>query len=145
MAIDYRPSDKHSEHSFLPILEALLVAAIWASSFVAVKVVLVYAGPLTIGGLRYFIGFLFSIPFLAMKRRSGAHVPLAPLTRNEWFQLSVMGIFQYTIANASLFFALKTVSATSGALALSLVPIPVLIISAVFLHERPRGFSSSAL
>ena len=136
MSIQDRFSD---EHSLLSVGEALLSAAIWASSFVAVKMVLAYTGPLTAGGLRYFIAFLLSIPFLAMKRGPGARVLLPPLTRNEWFQLAVMGIFQYTIANAALFFALMTVSATSGSLALSLVPIPVVIISATFLRERPRG------
>ena len=129
----------HDKESFLPVGEALVSAAIWASSFVGVKMVLAYTGPLSAGGLRYFIAFLLSIPLLAMKRRSGARVSLPPLTRNEWFQLAIMGIFQYTIANAALFFALMTLSATSGSLALSLVPIPVVIISAIFLRERPRG------
>ncbi len=139
MAFIQRSLTTTSEYSLLPVGEALLAAVIWASSFVAVKVVLAYTGPLTAGGLRYFIAFLLSIPLLAMKRRSGKGDHILHLAKTEWIQLSIMGIFQYTIANAALFFALKTVSATSGSLALSLVPIPVLIISALFLHERPHG------
>lgn len=127
------------EHPLLPVTEALLTAAIWSSSFVGVKVVLAYTGPFTTGGLRYFIAFLLSIPFLIMKRGSKRRALSSRLTKAEWLQLSAMGIFQYTIGNAALFFALKTISATSGSLALSLVPIPVLIISSIFLHERPRG------
>ncbi len=140
MSIFDHSSDTHSEHSLLPVAEVFLAAIIWSSSFVAVKVVLAYTGPFTTGGLRYFIAFLMSIPLLVMKRRSKGQVTLPHLTKAEWIQLSAMGISQYTIGNAALFFALQTISATSGALALSLVPIPVLLFSVIFLHERPRGF-----
>lgn len=139
MPIFGRSSDTTCESPFLPVAEAFLTAVIWSSSFVAVKFVLAYTGPFTTGGLRYFIAFLLSVPFLTMKRRSTGNAPVPPLKRSEWIQLSAMGIFQYTIGNAALFFALKTVSATSGSLALSLVPIPVLFFSVMFLHERPRG------
>ncbi len=132
-------SEATCESSFIPVVEAFLTAVIWSSSFVAVKFVLAYTGPFTTGGLRYFIAFLLSVPFLTMKRRSTENVPVSPLKGSEWIQLSAMGVCQYTIGNAALFFALKTVSATSGSLALSLVPIPVLFFSAMFLHERPRG------
>ncbi|HHR85267.1 MAG TPA: hypothetical protein ENL23_02840 [Candidatus Acetothermia bacterium] len=139
MSILNRSSAMHSEHSLLPVAEVFLAAMIWSSSFVAVKVVLAYTGPFTTGGLRYFIAFLMSIPLLVMKRRPKGQETLPRLTKAEWIQLSVMGISQYTIGNAALFFALQTMSATSGSLALSLVPIPVLLFSAIFLHERPRG------
>ncbi len=139
MSILNRSSAMHSEHSLLPVAEVFLAAMIWSSSFVAVKVVLAYTGPFTTGGLRYFIAFLLSIPFLMMKRGPKRRVLSSRLTKAEWLQLSAMGIFQYTIGNAALFFALQTMSATSGSLALSLVPIPVLLFSAIFLHERPRG------
>ena len=139
MSILDRSPGTHFQHSLLPVAEALLTAIIWSSSFVAVKIVLAYTGPFTTGGLRYFIAFLLSIPLLVMKRGSKRRASSPRLTKAEWLQLSAMGIFQYTIGNAALFFALKTISATSGSLALSLVPIPVLIISNIFLHERPRG------
>jgi len=139
MSILDRSSGKHSEHSLIPVAEVFLAAIIWSSSFVVVKVVLAYTGPFTAGGLRYFIAFLMSVPLLVMKHRSKGKVVLPHLKRTEWIQLSAMGIFQYTIGNGALFFALQTISATSGSLALSLVPIPVLLLSAIFLHERPRG------
>jgi len=139
MSILNPSSAMHSEHSLLPVAEVLLAAMIWSSSFVALKIVLAYTGPFTAGGLRYFIAFLLTIPFLVMKRRPKGQETFPRLTKAEWIQLSVMGISEYTIANAALLFALQTVSATSGSLALSLTPIPVLFLSAVFLHERPRG------
>jgi drug/metabolite transporter (DMT)-like permease len=126
------------EPSVLAVLESLLVAGIWASSFVGVKYVLDYTGPFSAGGLRYFIAFIMSVPFL-LKRWSNRNRPGLGLRSSELKKLSAMGIFQYTIGNAALFYALKTVSSTGGSLALSLVPIPVLIISSLFLHERARG------
>ena len=140
MSILDRSPGKPGRQSLLPVAEVFLAAMIWSSSFVAVKLVLAYTGPFTAGGLRYFIAFLMSIPWLVMKRRPKGRVTTYPLTKSEWIKLSAMGISQYTIGNAALFFALQTLSATSGALALSLVPIPVLFFSAIFLHERPRGF-----
>jgi len=48
------------------IIEALLATFIWASSFVFVKMILPDVGPLTIAGLRYFLGFLFLLPFMIL-------------------------------------------------------------------------------
>jgi drug/metabolite transporter (DMT)-like permease len=137
MAFLQRLTTKWLDHRFLPVVEAFLVAGIWGSSFVGVKYVLNYEGPLLVGGLRYFIAFLMSVPFFII-RLLDRNRPVLALRGSELKKLSAMGIFQYTIGNAALFFALQTVSATSGSLAISLVPIPVLIISTLFLREPAR-------
>ena len=49
----------------LALLEALLVSMVWASSFIFVKMALTELGPLTIGGLRYFLGFCLLAAFPA--------------------------------------------------------------------------------
>jgi probable blue pigment (indigoidine) exporter len=120
--------------------EALLTALIWSSSFIGVKVVLRYTGPLTTAGLRYFLAFLFLFPWLWQKRRSSPS-----LTRQQWSRFALMGLFQYTIGNGALFFALKTLPATTGSLALCLVPIPVLLLGIIRLKERPRPLQLLAL
>jgi hypothetical protein len=56
----------------LAILEAVFVNIIWTSSFIFVKLLLKNLGPLTIGGLRYFIGFLVLLPFMLRKGRLDA-------------------------------------------------------------------------
>ena len=65
---------KVQSHS-VAIIEGLLVTIIWASSFVFVKMALAYMGPLTIAGLRYFIGFLILLPFLAPRLRGLRGLP----------------------------------------------------------------------
>jgi len=137
MASLQRLVTKWLNHPFLPVVEALAVASIWGSSFVGVKYVLSYEDPLLVGGLRYFIGFILTLPFM-IRKALGRTCKMPGLKSHEWRQLSAMGLFQYTLGNAALFYALKTISSTSGSLAISLVPIPVLIISTLFLHEPAR-------
>ena len=114
--------------------ETLLSALIWSSSFVGVKAALAYAGPFTVAGLRYFLAFVFLLPWLFGRMRNSP-----PLIRSQWARFTLMGLTQYTIANGALFLALKTVSATTGSLALCLVPIPVLLLGFLRLKERPRS------
>ena len=109
-------------------------ALIWSSSFVGVKAALAYAGPFTVAGLRYFLAFVFLLPWLLGRMRNSPS-----LTRSQWGRFALMGLTQYTIANGALFLALKTVSATTGSLALCLVPIPVLLLGLLRLKERPRA------
>lgn len=113
----------------LALAEAVLVAAIWASSFVGVKAALTYTGPLTVAGLRYFLAFLLLAPWLWSRR-----VELSP---RAWRRFTAIGLAQYTVGNGALFWSLQTLSATAGSLSLSLVPIVVLLAEAVWLRERP--------
>lgn len=116
----------------LPIGEALLVAGIWGSSFVGVKVALDYAGPLTVAALRYSMAAAILIPWCL--RRSGSSDGLPVRT---WVRLVAIGVSQYTVGNGALFLALRAVSSTAASLAISLVPIPVLLLEVAYLRERP--------
>lgn len=118
----------------LPILEVLLVSAIWGSSFVGVKAALDHAGPLTIAALRYSIAAALLIPFIDWRKlsRSGMSVGL-------WGRFIAIGLSQYTIGNGALFLALRLIPATSASLALSLCPIPVWAFGVLVLHERPNA------
>jgi len=98
--------------------QMLIVVLIWSTSFVGVKVALRYTGPLTIAALRYFLAFLFLLPWLLVRRREFPHLP-----RAQWLRFSLMGIAQYTIGNGVLYIAMKTLSATTGSLVLCLLPI----------------------
>ncbi|MCK5827870.1 EamA family transporter, partial [Candidatus Bipolaricaulota bacterium] len=61
----------------LPIAEMVLVAAIWGSSFVGVKMALAHAGPLTIAALRYSIAAVLLLPWVlkTRMRASSLHRP----------------------------------------------------------------------
>ncbi|MEZ0395373.1 MAG: DMT family transporter [Anaerolineales bacterium] len=111
--------------------EALLVNFIWASSFVLVKIALQDFGPLTLGGLRYFLGFVVLIPFLA------ARVRLLRLSGRTWKRLLILGVCAYTLGNGTTFWALQSLSATTVSLLMSLVTLLVLLGGTVWLGEIP--------
>ena len=113
----------------LALFEALLVSMVWASSFIFVKMALTDLGPLTIGGLRYFLGFACLLPFL--KRRSFS------LPRAQWVRMALLGFSAYTLGNGALFWALQFLPATTGSFMMSLITITVLLGGAFWLREIP--------
>ncbi len=119
----------------LAIAEALLVTMIWSSSFVIVKIGLDSLGPLTIAGLRYFLGFILLLPLLLVRKRQ-----TGTITKNLWLRLTLIGISSYTIGNGALFWGLKYIPATTGSLLMSLIPLLVLVGAALFLKEIPSGW-----
>lgn len=93
-----------------------------------------YFGPVTIGGLRYFLGFLLLLPLLHRQRRkkNRAHRP--------WFLLAAIGLSAYTLGNGAAFWALEYLTATAASFAISTVPLFMLVIGAIHLAEIPtRG------
>ena len=128
----------HRRRRVAAIGQMLIVVLIWSTSFVGVKVALRYTGPLTIAALRYFLAFLFLLPWLLVRCREFPHLP-----RAQWLRFSLMGIAQYTIGNGVLYIAMKTLSATTGSLVLCVLPIPVCLWGIAYLKERaswPRLF-----
>jgi len=116
----------------LPIAEMVLVAAIWGSSFVGVKMALAHAGPLTIAALRYSIAAVLLLPWV-LKTRMRA----SSLHRSDWGKLTLIGFSQYAIGNGALFLALRVLSSTAASLAISLVPIPIVLLEIFHLKETP--------
>lgn len=111
--------------------EALLVNIIWASSFVFVKMALRELGPLTIGGLRYFLGFAVLLPFLLRRAR------LTRLTARAWMRLLLLGVCAYTLGNGATFWALQYLPATTVSFLMSLVTLLVLFGGTLWLGEIP--------
>lgn len=114
--------------------EALIANVIWASSFVLVKTALTELGPMTVTGLRYFLGFLALVPLMM---RNGLRVSLRKLSRGTWIRLALIGICGYPIGNGAMNWGLQFLSATTGALMLGLTPLLVLVLGIVWLREIP--------
>ncbi len=112
--------------------ESMLVTLIWSSTFVVVKIGLETLGPLTIAGLRYFLGAVVLLPFL-IKRQSLE----TPISKELWLRLILIGVSAYTIGNGALFWGLKYVPATTGSFLMSLIPLLVLAGGALLLREIP--------
>ena len=115
--------------------ESVLAMIIWASSFVFVKIGLEYMGPLTIAGFRYFLAFLFLLPFLIRKGTIRQ-----PISRGIWLRLFAIGISAYTVGNGALFWGLKYLPATTVSFLMSLSPLLILLAGSVWLKEIPTGW-----
>jgi drug/metabolite transporter (DMT)-like permease len=116
----------------ISIIEGILVAAIWASSFVFVKMGLIYMGPLTMAGLRYFLAALVLLPWLARHRAEVANLP-----RSMWLRLALIGLCAYTIANGAFYWGLRYLPATTVSFLMSFNPLLVLVASLLWLKEFP--------
>ncbi|MBI5029009.1 MAG: EamA family transporter [Chloroflexi bacterium] len=116
------------------LAEALAANLIWASSFVLVKIALNELGPMTITGLRYFVGFLVLIPLMA---RNGSAASIRALSRRAWIRLALIGICAYPIGNGLLVWGLQFMPATTGSFLLALSPLLVLFLGIFWLKEIP--------
>lgn len=114
------------------LILGLIATTLWASSFVLVKMALPHMGPLTIGGLRYFLGFIILLPLL-LKRRTQKVSPHRP-----WLLLLAIGLSSYTIGNGASFWALEYLPATTASFTLSTIPLFMLVIGAARLGEIPN-------
>jgi len=116
----------------LAIAEGLVTMLIWSSTFILVKKGLAYVGPLTLAGFRYFSAFLLLLPLLIHRRPV-----LRSWSGTLWLRLALIGLAAYTLGNGALFWGLKYVPATTGSFLLSLVPLLVLFMGALWLREIP--------
>ncbi len=121
-----------SPSRLVALLEGIIVNIVWASSFIFVKMALADLGPLTIGGLRYFIGFMCLLPFL--RRRHFA------LTRRQWLYMGLLGLSAYTIGNGAMFWALQYLPATTVSFLMGVITISVLLGGILWLKEIPTWF-----
>jgi len=116
----------------LAIVEAVFINIIWASSFIFVKIALKDMGPLTIGGLRYFIGFLILLPFILKSKRR------LSFSRAAWVQLFIIGVSSYTVANSAMFWSLLYLPATTVSFMMGLNALLVFIGGVIWLKEIPN-------
>jgi drug/metabolite transporter (DMT)-like permease len=116
----------------ISVIEGILVAVIWASSFVFVKMGLIYMGPLTLAGLRYLLAASVLLPWLLRQR-----VEVARLPRSMWLRLALMGLCAYTIANGAFYWGLRYLPATTVSFLMSFNPLLILIASLLWLKEFP--------
>jgi drug/metabolite transporter (DMT)-like permease len=116
----------------LAIVEAVFINIIWASSFIFVKMALKDLGPLTIGGLRYFIGFLILLPFILRSKRR------LSFSRAAWIQLFIIGFSSYTVANSAMFWSLLYLPATTVSFMMGLNALLVFIGGVIWLKEIPN-------
>jgi len=122
--------DKSRREHRLALGAVILSALIFSTSAVIIKIVVSYTGPFTAAGTRYLIAFLFLFTWLRIRRKAAPSI-----TGSTWLRFLLVGVLT-AVASGSIFFALKTVSATTASLAFCLTPIPALLSGTIWLKER---------
>lgn len=115
------------------LLQAILVVTIWATSWVMIKIGLEDIPPFTFAGLRYFLAFLVLLP-LAFRKQNLSEI--LRLTRRDWTNLVILGLFYYTINQGAVYAALAHLPAVSVSLVLSLTSILTAWIAGRSLGEK---------
>jgi drug/metabolite transporter (DMT)-like permease len=113
---------------------ALLVTALWSSSFVLIKRGLADIPPLYFATLRYALAFAILLAVMAATRRSRKE-PL-PAGRRRWVLLTAAGLAGYTVAQGFQYVGLYYLPAVTTSLVLNFTPFFVILLGASFLDER---------
>jgi len=119
----------------MAVLLALVVTALWASSWVIIKFGLEEIPPITFAGLRYGLAaaILFGLMLANRESRSAARKQ----HRRWWIAIAGYGIIFVTITQGTQFLALSLLPAIMVSLILNLTPIVVLFLSVALFKERP--------
>jgi drug/metabolite transporter (DMT)-like permease len=114
------------------LVENILANLIWSTSFILVKLGLPHMSPLTMAGLRYFLGFVVLLPLLA---RAGTRS--TPISRSLWAKLFLAGVTAHTVGNGAFYWSLEYLPVITITFMQSLAPLPVLVLSIFWLREVP--------
>ena len=125
------PSKSH----LAPVLQALLVTVLWSTSWVLIKFGLDEIPALTFAGLRYMLAFLVLAPVALV--RPEHREAIQSLSRQQWIQLSVLGLLFYTLTQGAMFMALAYMPAMPTSLILSFSPAAVALLGIPLLGEYP--------
>jgi drug/metabolite transporter (DMT)-like permease len=118
----------------MPRFLAFVAVVFWGISFVATKAALGEVSPVTLIGLRFFIG---AILLLLLVRE----VP----PRREWPSLALMGFVGVFVHQMLQSYALTMTSASSTGWLIGLTPIWSAVLSALVLKERFGGWKVAGL
>jgi drug/metabolite transporter (DMT)-like permease len=123
----------------LALVEAVFINLIWASTFIFVKMALKDMGPLTIGGLRYFFGFVILLPFMLRARQRPS------FSKAAWVQLALIGVSSYTLANSATFWSLRYLTATTVSFLMGLTTLLVFFGGIIWLKEIPNRLQTTGI
>jgi len=113
-------------------LDFVLLAAIWGSSFMFMRVAAQALGPLPAAGLRVGIAALFLLPLLAYQG-------LATSLRQHWKLTCAVGVLNSAIPFVCFTFALLSITTGLSAILNATVPLFGALIAWAWLGDRPSG------
>lgn len=116
------------------ILLGFLVAFVWSTSWILIKIGLKDIPALTFAGLRYFLAFLCLVPFLFSKK---IRANIKAFTKPDWTLIVLLGVISYFFAQGAQFLSLDFLPATTLSLILNLTSLFVTFTAIFLIKELP--------
>ena len=114
------------------VLDFVLLAAIWGSSFLFMRLGAVEFGALPTAAVRVAIASAFLLPLLWMRG-------LAPQLRRHWKPVFLIGVFNSAIPFACFAFALLSITTGLSAILNATVPLFGALVAWLWLKDRPTA------
>jgi drug/metabolite transporter (DMT)-like permease len=114
------------------LIDFILLAAIWGSSFLFMRLGTVEFGALPTAAVRVAVASLFLLPLLWLRG-------LGPQLRQHWKPVFVIGILNSGIPFACFSFALLSITTGMSAILNATVPLFGALIAWLWLRDRPTG------
>jgi drug/metabolite transporter (DMT)-like permease len=114
------------------IIDFVLLAAIWGSSFLFTRVAVVEFGVLPTAAVRVAVAALFLLPLLFWRG-------LGPQLRRHWRPVLIIGVLNSGIPFALFAFALLSITTGLSAILNATVPLFGALVAWVWLKDRPTG------
>jgi drug/metabolite transporter (DMT)-like permease len=112
---------------------AVAVTVIWSTSWVLIKIGLKEVPALPFAGLRYFLAFLFLLPWILRKPiRRAIH----ELTVRDWIVLGILGLITYSVSQGGLYLSLSYLPNTTVSLLLNFSPLLIALAGGFWLNEN---------
>lgn len=112
------------------VVDFVLLAAIWGSSFLFTRMATVEFGPLPTAGLRVAIAATSLLPMLWLRG-------LVPVLRRNWRAIFVVGLLNSAIPFACFAFALLAITTGLSAILNATVPLFGAVVAWLWLKDRP--------
>lgn len=118
-------------HRGFNLLLAWFFVAVWGSGFIATKIALQHAAPLTFLSVRFAIGVICLIPFVLLVR------PAWPASRVQWGHVAVAGLLMHAMhLSGSHYSQYLGLPAGITAVLLCVQPLITALIAARWMHEK---------
>jgi drug/metabolite transporter (DMT)-like permease len=114
------------------LVDFVLLAAIWGSSFLFMRLATVEFGALPTAAVRVAIAALFLLPLLWLRG-------LGPQLRQHWKPVFLIGVLNSGIPFACFAFALLSITTGMSAILNATVPLSGALIAWLWLKDRPTG------
>lgn len=119
-----------SQHNKTWLIEFLLLAAIWGSSFLFMRLAVVDFGPVPTAGVRVAVAAVVLLPLLVWKGHTGA-------LRQHWKAVFFVGLLNSALPFMCFTFALQSITTGLSAILNATVPLFGALVAWAWLKDRP--------